>query len=99
MYVSEAFDLACVGESVTVVASDTDILVMLLYFWSNEMANMIMKLEYTTKGVQQIKERNFGDASKAINMYAYIITYFHFRNSNVLEIFLVPKLRNSIKIT
>lgn len=40
-----ALDVACRKENVTVVAEDTDILVMLLYFWNTEMGEIFMRSE------------------------------------------------------
>ena len=40
----------------------------------DEMANLIMHSEYKTKGVQQIKEINIGEASKSLNRH--VLLYF-----------------------
>ena len=43
--VSNAIDFASLGHKVTVVADDTDIFVLLLYFWNSEMEGIVLKHE------------------------------------------------------
>ena len=43
--VDAALKIASLGQIVTVVADDTDILILLLYFWSSEMAAVYMRSE------------------------------------------------------
>ena len=43
--VGEAIGLACNKENVTVFAEDTDILILLLYFWNSKMAKIFMTSE------------------------------------------------------
>ena len=45
--VSAVLDHACKGEDVFLFASDTDLLIMLIYFWNNLMGYIIMKSEGT----------------------------------------------------
>ena len=47
--VSAVLDYACVEEDVFLVATDTDLLLMLIYFWSNLMGHVVMKCEATRK--------------------------------------------------
>ena len=57
--VSAVLDYACKGEDVFLFASDTDILIMLIYFWSNLMGRIIIKSEATRryKGIEQDVEK------------------------------------------
>ena len=41
--VDAALDISCQKQEVIVVADDTDILVLLLYFWNSEMGNIILR--------------------------------------------------------
>ena len=43
--VSNAIDFASFGHKVTVVADDTDILILLLYFWNSKMEEIVLKHE------------------------------------------------------
>ena len=38
--VDAALDIACIGKVVTVVADDSDVLVLLVYFWNSEMGDI-----------------------------------------------------------
>ena len=40
--VSKVLDYACAGNSVKLIRADTDLLIMLLYFWNGEMAEITM---------------------------------------------------------
>ena len=40
--VSKVLDYACAGNSVKLIRGDTDLLIMLLHFWSSEMAEIAM---------------------------------------------------------
>ena len=42
LIVYTALNFATERMSVRMIATDTDILIMLLYFWNNEMANILM---------------------------------------------------------
>ena len=60
-----ALKCALTKEAVTVVAEDTDILILLLYFWNKEMSNVSMRSE-PRKG-QELKEFNIGQMAKKLN--------------------------------
>ena len=47
--VSSVLDHACTGTNVTLIATDTDLFIMLLYFWNNRMGKVVMKSEATKK--------------------------------------------------
>lgn len=49
--VDVALEYACSGKPVTVIAEDTDILVLLVYFWNSEMAEISMRCQ-SRKGCQ-----------------------------------------------
>ena len=63
--VDVALKCALTKEAVTVVAEDTDILILLLYFWNKEMSNVSMRSE-PRKG-QELKEFNIGQMAKKLN--------------------------------
>ena len=50
MIVSTVLDCACTGD-VTLLAADTDLFIMLLYFWNNCMGRIVMK---SPKGMLQL---------------------------------------------
>ena len=43
--IEAALDIVCQGKDVTVVADDTDIFIMLLYYWNSEMGEIFMRSE------------------------------------------------------
>ena len=47
--VSTVVDFACAGETVCLIAADTDLLIMLIYMWNNMMGQIKMKSEGTHK--------------------------------------------------
>ena len=47
MIVSTAVDHACAGDNIELIAADTDLLIMLLYFWNSLMGQIIMRTEAT----------------------------------------------------
>ena len=47
--VSTVLDHACAGENVCLIATDTDLLIMLIYMWNNMMGQIKMKSEGTRK--------------------------------------------------
>ena len=47
--VSAVLDHCCEGENVVLLAADTDLLIMLLYFWNDLMGHVIMKSECTKR--------------------------------------------------
>ena len=55
LIVSTALDLAIGGNAVRVIAADTDVLILLLYFWNDEMADIFMVSESTSHGKEQAK--------------------------------------------
>ena len=62
--VDEALQIACRGEAVTVVADDTDILVLLLHFWNSEMGQIFMRSE--PKKQQNMKLRYIGQIANCL---------------------------------
>ena len=49
MIVSTVLDHACTRDNVELIAADTDLLIMLIYFWNSLMGQIIMKTEATKK--------------------------------------------------
>ena len=62
MIVSAALDFARSGQSVTLFANDTDVIVMLLHLWKNEMANIWIRSEFTRNGRKHLKQLSIKDA-------------------------------------
>ena len=60
MIVSTALEFAQSGSSVTVFANDTDVIIMLLHFWNAELADMVIRSEYTKSNRKQLKQLNVG---------------------------------------
>ena len=49
MIVSTVVDHASAGDNIELIAADTDLLIMLIYFWNSLMGQIIMRTEATTK--------------------------------------------------
>ena len=47
MSVSTVLDHVCTGDNVEMIAADTDLLIMLIYFWNSIMGQIIIKTEAT----------------------------------------------------
>ena len=65
LIVSTAIEYAKSGFHVTVVAEDTDVLVMLLYFWNTDMGNIVVKHERKGKGVE--KKIDIGKVARSLD--------------------------------
>ena len=57
--VSCVLDVACLGRKVTLIGSDTDLLIMLLYMWNNLMGEIEMKSEATRKYSETVRNTRF----------------------------------------
>ena len=64
MIVSTVLDHACTGDNVELIAADTDLLIMLTYFWNSLMGKIIMKTEATKK--HKAIERDIGVIGECI---------------------------------
>ena len=58
MIASTALDHACTGDNVELIAADTDLLIMLIYFWNSLIGKIIMKTEAKKK--HKASERDIG---------------------------------------
>ena len=75
MIVSSVLDHACTGSDVTLVAADTDLFVMLLYFWNNCMGTIVMKSEATKE--HGATERDVGKISECLGEISKYLTFIH----------------------
>ena len=58
LIVSTALDFAIEKMSVRVIAADTDVLIKLLYYWTNEMANILMLSDSAQRKEKSLKVYN-----------------------------------------
>ena len=75
MIVSAVLDHACTGDNVEIIASDTDLLIMLVYFWNSLMGQIIMKTE-ATKNHKAI-ECDIGVIAACIGDVGKYLTFVH----------------------
>jgi len=78
--VSAAIDAAISGNSVMLRADDTDVIIMLIYFWNNDMGNIVTQSEYVKNGKKQIKQINIKDVVLSFdrNTLRYILVIHAF---------------------
>ena len=55
------------GDSVTVFANDTDVIIMLMYFWKTEMGQVVVRSSFTRNGRCQIKQLDIKTAIESID--------------------------------
>jgi TusA-related sulfurtransferase len=67
MIVKAALNHCKSGDSVTVFANDTDVIVMLLYFWKKEMGQVVIRSSYTKNGRSQIKQLDMETAMDSLD--------------------------------
>ena len=68
MIVSAALESALIRKTVTVFGNDTDLILMLLNHWNEEMANILVKSEYTIKGGKQLKQLSITEATSMLSV-------------------------------
>ena len=73
--VSAVLDRCCEGENVVLLAADTDLLIMLLYFWNDLMGHVIMKSEGTKR--HKTIERNIGEMAQCLEDVRGFLTIAH----------------------
>ena len=57
--ISAAIDAAISGNSVMVRADDTDVIIMLIHFWNNDMLNIVTHSKYVKNGKKNNKENKY----------------------------------------
>ena len=67
MIVSTALENASDGKTVTVFGNDTDLIVMLLHHWNEDMENIVVRSEYTRNGVKWLKQLNIKEATSMLS--------------------------------
>ena len=75
MIVSTALDYARNGSDVYLIGADTDLLIMLIYFWDNTMGKIIMKTESTKRF--KATEREVGKLAELLCDVRKYITFVH----------------------
>lgn len=73
--VSSVLDIACTGSNVTLIAADTDLLIMLLYMWNDLMGCILMKNEATRKHAESV--RDVGKICESLGDICKYITFIH----------------------
>ena len=67
MIVRAALDHCKNGDSVTVFANDTDVIIMLMYFWKKEMGQVVIRSSYVKNGRSQIKQLDMQTATDSLD--------------------------------
>ena len=75
MIVSTVLDHACTGDNVELLADDTDLLIMFIYFWNSLMGQIIMKTEGTKK--HKAIERDIGVIAECTGDVRKYLTFTH----------------------
>ena len=73
--VSTVLDHACAGENVCLIATDTDLLIMLIYMWNNMMGQIKMKREGTRK--YRESARDIGQIASSLGNIQKYMTFIH----------------------
>ena len=68
LIVYTALNFAAERMSVRMIATDTDILIMLLYFWNNEMANILMLPDSAQSKEKSPKVYNIKEIAEKLNL-------------------------------
>ena len=71
MIVSAALESALIRKTVTVFGNDTDLIIMLLHHWNEEMANILVRSEYTIKGGKQLKQLSITEATSMLSVIVH----------------------------
>ena len=81
MIVSTILDHACNGDNIQLIAADTDLLIMVIYFWNSLMGQIIRRTE-TTKNYKAI-ECGIGVIAEYLGNVRKYLTFVHaFGRSN-----------------
>jgi len=67
MIVKAALNHCQDGDSVTVFANDTDVILMLMYFWKEEMGQVVIRSSYKKDGRTQMKQLDVKSALSSID--------------------------------
>ena len=73
--VSTVLDHACAGENVCLIATDTDLLIMLIYMWNNMMGQIKMKSEGTRK--YRESAHDIGQIASSLGNIQKYMTFIH----------------------
>jgi len=65
---TEAVNRCRNGDSVTVFGTDTDLVIMMMYFWETGMGDLILRSEYTRNRKKQLKQLEIEKALSKINL-------------------------------
>ena len=68
MIVSAALKSALIRKTVTVFGNDTDLIVMLLHHWSEEMTNILVRSEYAIKEGKLLKQLSITEATSMLSV-------------------------------
>ena len=68
MTVSAALETALIRKTVTVFGNDTGLIIMLLHHWNEEMADILVRSEYTIKGGKQLKQLSITEATSMLSV-------------------------------
>ena len=77
MTVSAALESALIRNTVTVFGNDTDLIIMPLHHWNEEMANILVRSEYTIKGGKQLKQLSITEATFSVKCHQASTINFH----------------------
>ena len=78
LIVSTALDIAKCGRKVTVVADDTDVLVLLMYHWNNEMADIFFQSEAKKDKTNTVPLYSIEDLTLSLgNTLKVLILFIH----------------------
>ena len=75
LIVSTVLDYACIGKNACLLASDTDLLIMLIYFWNDLMGSIVMRSE-ATKRFPAV-ERDVSKIASCLGVVQKYITFIH----------------------
>ena len=75
MIVSTVLDHTCNADNVELIAANTGLLIMLIYFWKSLMGQTIMRTEATKK--HKVIERDFGVIAECIGDVRKYLTFVH----------------------
>ena len=75
MIVSTVLDHTCTGDNVELIAANTDLLIMLIFFWNRLMGQIIMKTEVTKK--HKAIERDIRVTVECIGDVRKYLTFVH----------------------
>ena len=77
MIVSAVLESALNRKTVTVFGNDADLIIMPLHHWNEEMANILVRSEYTIKGGKQLKQLSITEATFSVKCHCASTITFH----------------------